>query len=70
MCNAKRLVIRTETVKLGAVQFQPAAGFLHGRDRISHEPPELWPMVHFTQVSDLMCRDVIQNKWRRKDEPP
>ena len=64
------LIAGPETVELGPVGFQPDPRLLHGRNGVLYEAPKARPMVHLAQMRDLMSCDVIQNKWRRKDEPP
>ena len=50
--------------------FKPDPGFLGGGRGILYEAPEAGPMVHFAHMRDFMGCDIVQNKWRRKDEPP
>ena len=57
-------------MQFGAVGFQPDACSFHSGDGIAHQSPEPRTMIHFKKMSDLMRRHIVQNKWRRKDEPP
>ena len=57
-------------MEFGSVALEPDPGLLGGGRGLLYEPPEAGAMVHFAHMRDFMGRDVIQNKWRRKDEPP
>ena len=65
-----KLIIAAEAMEFCAVGFKPNPGFLGGGRCIPYEPPEAGAVVHFAQMRDFMGCDIIQNKWRRKDEPP
>ena len=57
-------------MEFGSVALEPDPGLLGGGRGFLYELPEAGAMVHFAHMRDFMGRDVIQNKWRRKDEPP
>ncbi len=57
-------------MKLGPVALEPDPGLLGGGRGLLYEPPEAGTMVHLAHMRDFMCCDIVQNKWRRKDEPP
>lgn len=64
------LVIVAEAMEFGPVRLQPIPGLLGRRGGVLYEAPEARAVVHFAHVGDFMGRDVVQNKWRRKYEPP
>jgi len=64
------LIIVAETMELGPVGLEPEARTWRGWHGVSHEPPKARAVIHFAHVGDFMRCDIIQNKWRRKDEPP
>ena len=49
---------------------KPDPGLLGDGRGFFYKPPKAGTMVHFAHMRDFMGCDVIQNKWRRKDEPP
>ena len=63
------LVVATEAMEFG-LGLQPNTRLLGVRNSVFYETPKAGAMVHFAQMGDFMGRDVIQNEWRRKDEPP
>ena len=64
------LIIAAEAMEFRPLGLQPNTRLLGEWNSVLYETPKAGAMVHFAHMGDFMGRDVIQNKWRRKDEPP
>ena len=69
MFDARRSA-EIDCVELRAVALQPGFGLVSARAETTAKRPELRPMVHLVQMSDLVGSEVIDDKrWCHDDAP-
>ncbi len=62
--------MRSETVQLRTIGFEPVLGGRGMRAMGQDEAPEFWTMIHVPAVGHFMGGDIIQDVARRQDQPP
>ena len=68
-CGHRRAV-STVGPEPAAVAIEPGARSIVIRRQALHQSPEARPVIHLREMRDLVRHNIIENAFRRQDEPP
>src|SRR5579884_690523 len=57
-------------MQTAAVHVEPRFGALHVRTDAFDQCPESPRMIHFDEVRHFVRGQIVENEWRRQNEPP